>query len=154
MTGEKQYLSREKYDELKKELDQLTHQRRKEIAEQLEAAKSLGDLSENAEYHAAREAQVAVEERVMAIEEVLKNAVIMSSKHKTDSVGIGSVVTLKKGKEEKTYTIVGSEETDIGSGKISNKSPLGGAMFGKKQGDTFTYKTPQGDVRCEIIAIS
>lgn len=153
MTQEKSYLSKEKYAELKQELAYLTHERRKEIAESLEAAKALGDLSENAEYHAAREAQVAVEERIMQIEEILKNAVIMTAKHKTDSVGIGSVVTVKKGKEEKTYTIVGSEEADIAQGKISNQSPLGKAIFGKKKGDTFTYTTPQGTVEGTITEI-
>jgi transcription elongation factor GreA len=153
MTQEKSYLSKEKHAELKKELEYLTHERRKEIAESLEAAKALGDLSENAEYHAAREAQVAVEERIMQIEEVLKNAVIMSAKHKTDAVGIGSEVTVKKGKEEKTYTVVGSEEADISNGKISNQSPLGKAIFGKKKGDTFTYTTPQGKIDGIILDI-
>lgn len=153
MNTDKEYLSKEKYDELKKELEELTHNKRKEIAEQLEAAKALGDLSENAEYHAAREAQASVEERIMQIEEILRNAVIMSTKHKTDSVGIGSVVTMKKGKEDKTYTIVGSEESDIVAGKISNKSPLGEAMFGKKKGDKFSFNTPHGKVECEVLDI-
>lgn len=153
MTQEKSYLSKEKHTELTKELEYLTHERRKEIAESLEAAKSLGDLSENAEYHAAREAQVAVEERVMQIEDILRNAVIMTAKHKTDAVGIGSVVTVKKGKEEKTYTVVGSEEADIAQGKISNQSPLGKSVFGKKKGDEFTYTTPQGAVKGTILDI-
>lgn len=153
MTQEKSYLSKEKHAELKQELEYLTHERRREIAESLEAAKALGDLSENAEYHAARESQVAVEERIMQIEEILKNAVIMTAKHKTDAVGIGSVVTVKKAKEEKTYTVVGSEEADIAQGKISNQSPLGKAIFGKKKGDAFTYTTPQGIVEGTITEI-
>ncbi len=154
MTQEKSYLSKEKHAELIKELATLTHDRRKEIAEALEAAKALGDLSENAEYHAAREAQAAVEERIMQIEEILRNAVIMTSKHKTDVVGIGSVVMVNKGKEEKTYTVVGSEEANIAEGKISTQSPLGKALFGKKKGDTYTYATPQGTVEGTIIGIS
>lgn len=153
MKSEKEYLSREKHEELKKELEYLTHERRKEIAEALEAAKALGDLSENAEYHAAREAQAAVEERIMVVEEILRNAVIVSTRHKTDSVGIGSVVTIKKGKEEKIYTIVGSEEANISLGKISNKSPIGEAMFGKKKGDQFTFGSPNGKVEGTIIDI-
>ncbi len=153
MDTQKEYLSKEKHHELKEELEFLTHVRRKEIAEALEAAKALGDLSENAEYHSAREAQAAVEERIMVLEEILKNAVIVGSKHKTDAVGIGSVVSIKRGREEKTYTIVGSEEADVAAGKISNKSPLGEAMMGKKKGDDCTYVTPGGEVKCEIIEI-
>jgi transcription elongation factor GreA len=153
MKGDKEYLSKEKFDELTKELAFLTHDRRKEIAEALEAAKALGDLSENAEYHAAREAQAAVEERIMVIEEILKNAVVVSSKHKTDSVGIGSVVTYRKGKDERTFTIVGSEEANIAQNKISNKSPLGEALFGKRKGDAFVYSAPNGKAEGTIIDI-
>lgn len=153
MAQEKSYLSKEKHAELTKELEYLTHQRRREIAEALEAAKALGDLSENAEYHAAREAQAAVEERVLQIEEILRNSVIVTSKHRTDIVGIGSVVTVRKGKEEKTFTIVGSEEADIAQGKISNQSPLGKAIMGKKKGDEYSYTTPQGTVKGTIVEI-
>ena len=149
----KEYLSKEKHNELKEELDFLMHVRRKEIAEALEAAKALGDLSENAEYHSAREAQAGVEERIMIVEEILKNAVIVGTKHKTDVVDIGSVVTVKRGKDTKTYTIVGSEEADVLAGKISNKSPLGEAMMGKKKGDSFTCVTPKGDEHCQILEI-
>ncbi len=153
MDTQKEYLSREKHDELKEELEFLTHVKRKEIAESLEAAKALGDLSENAEYHSAREAQAGVEERIAVLEEILKSAVIVGNKHKTDAVGIGSVVTLKRGKETKTYTIVGSEESDVSSGKISNKSPLGENMMGKRKGEEFTCTTPRGDEKCQILDI-
>lgn len=154
MDSTKEYLSKEKHEELKKELDFLTHDRRKEIAEALEAAKALGDLSENAEYHSAREAQAAVEDRIMTLEEILRNAVIISSRHgKSDTVNIGSVVDIRRGKEKKTYTIVGSEEANIAEGKISNKSPLGEALFGKKKGDVFTCTTPAGNTECEILEI-
>lgn len=153
MDTQKEYLSREKHDELKEELDFLTHIKRKEIAEALEAAKALGDLSENAEYHSAREAQAGVEERIAVLEEILKNAVIVGHKHKTDAVGIGSIVTLKRGKETKTYTIVGSEENDVQAGKISNKSPLGENLMGKRKGDEFKCMTPRGEDHCEILEI-
>lgn len=153
MDTQKDYLSKEKQAELASELDFLTRVRRKEIAEALEAAKSLGDLSENAEYHSAREAQAGVEERISVIEEILKNAVIVGNKHKTDTVGIGSVVTLKRGKDTKTYTIVGSEESDVVSGKISNKSPLGESMMGKRKGDDFLCVTPRGEEKCQILDI-
>lgn len=153
MDTPKEYLSKEKHDELTKELEFLTHIRRKEIAESLESAKSLGDLSENAEYHSAREAQAGVEDRVTVLEEILKNAVIVGGKHKTDAVGIGSVVTVRRGKDTKTYTIVGSEETDVAAGKISNKSPLGEAMMGKRKDDQFTCTSPSGDTQCVILEI-
>lgn len=153
MDTQKEYLSKEKHDELKEELDFLTREKRKEIAEALEAAKALGDLSENAEYHSAREAQAGIEERIAVLEEILKNAVIIGGKHKTDAVGIGSVVTLKRGKETKVYTIVGSEESDIVAGKISNKSPLGESMMGKKKGEQFMCVTPRGEEECHILEI-
>lgn len=154
MDIQKEYLSKEKRDELRAELDILTSVRRKEIAEALETAKALGDLSENAEYHAAREAQANVEDRIGTLEEILRNAVIIGTKHKTDAVGIGSVVTLKRGKETATYTIVGSEESDIAQGKISNKSPLGEAMLGKKKGEQFVCETPKRKDNCEILNIN
>ncbi len=153
MDTQKEYLSKEKHDELSEELEFLTHVKRKEIAEALEAAKALGDLSENAEYHSARETQAGIEERIMVLEEILKNAVIVGGKHKTDSVGIGSIVTLKRGKETTTYTIVGSEESDVVEKKISNKSPLGESMMGKKKGDQFVCETPRGKDNCEILDI-
>ena len=153
MDNQKEYLSKEKFEELKAELEQLTHITRREIAETLEAAKALGDLSENAEYHSAREQQAGVEERIMDLEEILKNAVIVAGKHKTDTVSVGAVVTVKRGRDTKDFTIVGSEEANVNEGKISNKSPLGEAMMGKKKGDVFVYHTPGGEMKCEIIEI-
>ncbi len=153
MDQTKEYLSKEKFEELTAELEDLTHNKRKEIAESLEAAKSLGDLSENAEYHSARESQAAIEGRISDLENILKNAVITTSRHQTSIVGIGSTVTLKRGKETKTYTIVGSEETDVASGKISNRSPLGESLFGRKKGDKFECTTPRGSETCEVLEI-
>lgn len=153
MDTQKEYLSKDKHTELEEELEFLTTVRRKEIAEALEAAKALGDLSENAEYHSAREAQAGVEERIAVLEEILKNAVIVGNKHKTDAVGIGSVVTVKRGRDTKTYTIVGSEEADVVAGKISNKSPLGESMMGRKKGENFHCVTPKGEEKCEILDI-
>lgn len=153
MDGQKEYLSKEKLVELQTELDELTRVKRKEIAAELEAAKAQGDISENAEYHSARESQAAIEERISDLENILKNAVIISNKHKTDIVGIGSVVTVKRGKDKKTYTVVGGEEADVAQGKISNKSPLGESIFGRKKGEKFLCVTPRGDEECEIIEI-
>lgn len=153
MNTPKEYLSKEKYDELVEELAILTRDRRKEIAESLEAAKALGDLSENAEYHAAREAQAALEERISAIEEILRSATIVGENKKKDTVNIGSVVTVNCDGKKATYTLVGSEETDIKQNKISNRSPLGDALMGKKKGDKCEYKTPNGMKECTIVTV-
>ncbi len=150
-----EYLTQEKYNELKKELDLLVHTRRKEVAEQLEYAKSLGDLSENAEYHEARDKQANIEDRIAKIEQIMKSAVIMDSTHSTSAVAMGSVVTLEKEKDgvKKTYTLVGSEESDMNAGKISMKSPLGLAMVGKTKKESFSVKTPGGVVVYRVVDI-
>lgn len=146
-------LSQEKFDELKAELERLTTTARKEIAEGLEYARSLGDLSENAEYQAARELQAATEERIRRLEHIVKSAVIISEKRK-DTVGFGSKVTIrKKGDGEHVYMIVGSEEADMRDRKISHLSPLGEAMLGKKKGDTFAFSTPNGRQEYTIVSI-
>lgn len=150
----KSYLSKEKYKELGKELEQLKTTRRKEIAEKLEYAKSLGDLSENAEYHEAREDQANTEKRILELEELLKHAQVVE-KHHSENVEVGSVVLVKKsgGKEEKRYQIVGSEEADSVAGKISHVSPLGSSLMGKKKGDKGSFQSPAGKVEYTIIEI-
>ena len=154
MPEEKQYLTKEKYEELKKELDFLKTISRKEIAEKLEFAKSLGDLSENAEYQEARQDQAQTEDRILTIESILSNAEIIH-KRKGDCVRVGSIVIIKKkGKKDKhEYQIVGSEEADMSSGKISNLSPIGAALVGKSKGEKAIYSTPKGDVECEILEV-
>ncbi|MEN9390170.1 MAG: hypothetical protein RLZZ283_270 [Candidatus Parcubacteria bacterium] len=148
-------ISQEKFDELKKELDQLTTVARAEIAASLEYARSLGDLSENAEYHAARELQAATEERIRRLENVVKSAVIVTERKK-GMVSFGSVVTIKKkgSTESHTYTIVGSEEANMREKKISHLSPMGKELIGKKKGDTFTFSTPQGRVEYTVVEVS
>ncbi len=154
MKQEITYLTQEKFDELTKELEMLKTVRRNEVAQDLEYAKALGDLSENAEYHEAREAQATVEDRISKIEQLLKTAEIVS-KHSKDKVTIGSVVTVKKAgtKENPVYTIVSSEEADVTKAKISFNSPLGSALVGKKKGDKFTFKTPKGEAEYTIVSI-
>jgi transcription elongation factor GreA len=148
-----EYLTPEKKMLLEEELNHLKTVRRKEIADALEYAKSLGDLSENAEYHQAREDQANCEDRIIHIEQILKNAVIMDT-HKAEVVSVGSTVTvMRKGsKEEKTFAIVGSEEADSISGKISNESPMGQAILGKKKGDKVTVHAPKGEVEYTIVS--
>jgi len=153
---EKEYLTKEKYEELKKELNFLITTRRKEIANQLEFAKSLGDLSENAEYHEAREQQAISEDRIRKIESVLKNAEIISGHKKNDVVEVGSTVIVKKEreKENKEFTLVGSEEADTALGKISHNSPLGHALRGMKKGEEFVFQTPNGSkLKYKVISI-
>ena len=146
MPNDAQYLTAEKMAELQKELEYLKSERRKEVAEHLEYSKKLGDLSENAEYHQAREEQAELEDRIGRLEQLLKHAVIAPT-GKTDVVTIGSTVRLEKdGDHHKSmiYTIVGSEEASISHGKISNLSPLGSALLGHKKGDKITVQTPKG----------
>ncbi len=150
--SEHEYLTQSKFDEFKKELEYLKTTRRKEVAENLEYAKALGDLSENAEYHEARDMQAATEDRIAHLERILKSATIVSS-YKTDFVTIGSSVTIKKDKMEQTFTIVGSEEADMTHGKISVKSPLGSSILGKKKGDSFSFKTPSGMMEYVVVKI-
>lgn len=148
-----EYLTLEKKNLLEEELKTLQTVRRKEIADALEYAKSLGDLSENAEYHQAREDQANCEDRITHIEQILKSAVIMET-HETGIVSVGSTVTItKKGdKQEKTYAIVGSEEADSISGKISNESPLGQALLGKKKGDKVIVHAPKGQIEYTVVS--
>jgi len=145
MPTEKQYLTREKYDTLAKELDYLRTERRREVAENLEYAKKLGDLSENAEYHEARERQAEVEDRIRHLEGIMKDASIVEVKH-SDKVSIGSSVSIVREGETsaRVYSIVSSEEADSAMGKLSNLSPLGAALVGKKKGDMVKVKTPKG----------
>jgi len=150
----KEYLSKEKFKQLKAELEELKTSKRKEIADELEFAKSLGDLSENAEYHEAREAQAALEDRIATLESVLASAEIVGNHH-SNFVEVGSTVNIKKAgdKVTKKYMLVGSEEADFAAGKISFKSPLGQAMMGKKKGEEFSFNAPAGVVKYTIVEI-
>ena len=154
MKDEHEYLTQSKYDEFKQELEQLKTVRRKEVAENLEYAKGLGDLSENAEYHQAREDQGKTEDRINQIEYMLQSSIVVK-KHHSSKVEIGTNVIVKKGesKDVITYSIVGAEEADMIHNKISNKSPLGEALFGKKKNDEVSIKTPKGLVKYTIVDI-
>ncbi len=149
-----EYLTQEKFDQFKKELDYLKSEKRTEIAKALEYAKSLGDLSENAEYHEARNTQAVVEDRINHLEAILKSASIVSG-HNTNEVAVGSVVTVQKetDKSKREYTLVGSEEANATEGKISVRSPLGVAILGKKKGESFTFSTPAGSMTYKVIDI-
>jgi transcription elongation factor GreA len=151
---EAEYLTKEKYSELEKELEYLKTAKRKEVADALEYAKSLGDLSENQEYQEARDSQAILEDRIKHLEKVLKTASIVSSNN-AGIVAVGSVITVEKdgGKEKKSYTIVGSEEANAALGKISLRSPLGLGAIGKKKGESFSFQTPSGTMSYKIVDI-
>jgi len=148
------YLSKEKFDELTTELEHLKTVRRREIAEQLEYARSLGDLSENAEYEEARNLQAATEDRIRNVEEQLARARIIEHT-KGNKVSLGSFVTIQKQgeKDEHVYEIVGSAEANMQEHKISHLSPLGSALMEKKKGDTFSFETPKGVQKYKIVNI-
>ena len=150
----KEFITKENKEALEAELKELSGPKRREILSTVEYAKSLGDLSENAEYHSAREEQAKLEERIAQIEHVLKNAEVVE-RAESEMVNIGcSVVIQKEGETNtRTFQIVGSEETDMLSGKISYKSPIGEALFGKKAGEKVTVYTPKGEVSYKIISV-
>ena len=149
------YITEEKKHALEAELQDLKGPKRKEILVTLDYAKSLGDLSENAEYHQAREEQGKLESRIAKIEQILQSSQMVKGGG-GDVIEVGSKVIVQKegSKEEKTYVIVGSEEADMAAGKISNRSPFGEALFGKKKVDDVSFKTPNGAVSYKIVKVS
>ena len=137
---------------LEQELDELKG-RRGDIAEKIAAARDFGDLSENAEYDAAREEQGLVETRIAEIEDILQNASIIQATAGS-TVGLGSRVELKTGDKTVAYSLVGPVEADPLSGKISNESPIGLQLMGKSVGDQVTISTPKGDTTYEIVSLA
>jgi len=155
MNDQQSYLTAEKFNELKNELEHLKTVRRKEVAESLEYARSLGDLSENAEYQEARDMQTAIEERIGHLEKVIKEAKIVATDKKGDVVVLGSTVSIQKDKDKDshTYTIVGSEEANIHDKKLSYLSPLGEALMGKSKGTEFSFETPAGKQKYKVLKV-
>ena len=147
-------MTKEKFAELEKELEYLKTIKRKEVAESLEYAKSLGDLSENQEYQEARDAQAVLEDRIGRLEMILKSASIVSATQ-SSVVGVGSMITVERAsdKTKRSFTIVGSEEANAAEGKISNRSPFGLGAMGKSKGDSFSFETPSGMMSYKIIDI-
>lgn len=148
-----EYLSAEGLEKLKQELEHLKAAKRKEIAERLENAKSLGDLSENAEYQEAKEEQALLEAHIAEHEESIRNAVVIRKKQTTDKVEIGSTLLAVSEHGRETFMIIGSGEANPLKGKISNESPLGKAFLGKRVGDKVEVKTPGGVTVYEIVEI-
>ena len=148
------YLTQEGLDNLKKELDELINVRRPENVQAIKEARALGDLSENAEYDAARNEQAVIEARIKQLEKMLENASIITEVS-TDTVSIGNTVKIKyiDDDEEDEYQIVGSQEADPFESRISNESPIAQALFEHKVGDIVTVDSPNGAYQVEITAI-
>ena len=156
-TAKTVYLTQEGYDELKKELDELINVKRPENIQAIKEARSLGDLSENADYDAARNEQAQIEGRIKTIEKMLENASIIQKKD-TDKVEIGTTVAIKYVDDEdeddgEEYKIVGSQEANPFESRISNESPIAKALLNHKVGDIVTVESPNGSYQIEITEI-
>lgn len=147
------YLSAEGLQKLKETLEELKTVKRKEIARRLEHAKSLGDLSENAEYQETKEEQSLVESKIADLEETIRTATLIAKDRVTDETTVGSTIRVHSSRGEEIYTIVGSEEADPLTGKISNESPIGRAFIGRRRGDRVEVKTPGGSTIYEVLEI-
>jgi transcription elongation factor GreA len=150
----KYLLTQEGLLKLNDELKHLINDKRKEVIERIREAAAHGDLSENADYAQAREEQSFIEGRIMEIEDMIKNAEIITASTQHSSVTVGSTIKVRVEGEEKTYSIVGSNEANPLEGKISNESLVGRALLGKKMGDKVVVTTPAGDKEYEITAIN
>ena len=154
MDEKKIYLTEEGLNELKKELDYLKLEKRPEVINALKDARALGDLSENAEYDAARSEQAATEARIKELEKMLENVEIISGV-KTDAVALGTKVKLEYVGDDETdeFSIVGSKEADPFSNKISNESPIAQAILGHKVGDIVNVVSPNGEYQVKVVEI-
>lgn len=149
------YLTSQGAANLQAELEQLKGPKREEMAKRLRSAIQMGDLSENADYHKAKEDQGFMEGRIQELEYILKNARIIDENDvQTDTVQVGSRVTVQEGDfPAETYYLVGATEADPRKGKISNESPIGQALLGRHLGDEVTAITPSGEIKLKILKI-
>ena len=156
MTRKEILLTSEGFLELEKELNELKTVKRVSIIQDIKEARAQGDLSENADYAVARDAQAQVESRIAELEYMIENAKIIEKKGKSNEVEMGSSVTIRyvEDKEEEVYIIVGSMEADPFVNKISNESPIGIAIMGKKAGDVISVESPTGSYKIEIVKIA
>jgi transcription elongation factor GreA len=148
-----QIITQEGYNKLKEEHDFLSATRRKEIAERIERAKELGDLSENAEYSEAKDAQALNEGRILELSAILKNVTIVNKVSDSDHIVMGSTVIAKIDGKDKEYTIVSFNEADPLNGLISNESPLGVAFIGRRKGESVEVETPRGVMHYKIVKV-
>lgn len=153
--GDEQYLTYEGAQSLREELERLKGTEREELAKRLRSAIQMGDLSENADYHAAKEYQAFLEGKIQELEFVLKNAVIIEEMEENRGVvTLGTQVTIQEdGSSPETYYMVGAKEADPRNGRISNESPYGAALLGGREGQEVVAQTPAGQVRLKILKI-
>ncbi len=157
MNDKELVLTKEGLVKLEEELDELKTVHRREVNERIRQAKEFGDISENAEYEDAKQEQAFVEGRILKVEALIRNASIIDpSEYAQDEVHLGAVVKLKdtKGGSLHEFTIVGSTEADPVNGRLSNESPLGSALIGKKKGESVDVKTPRGVTTYKIDGIN
>ncbi len=147
------YLTTDSLDALKKELEQLKNKTILEIAARIDSARQQGDLSENAEYHQAREDMSWAQGRLNEIEHILENAKVITKDEKTGEIAVGSTVKIKVNGKEKEYTIVGPQEANPLKGLISNESPIGEALIGHEKGEKVEITTPAGKQKYEILEV-
>ncbi|NJO84312.1 MAG: transcription elongation factor GreA [Blastochloris sp.] len=154
--SEQVYLTAEGREDLRRELDTLLNVRRPALAQKLKEAVAEGDLKENADYHDTREQMAFVDGRIHYIEAVLRDAVIITNNGKSDIVNVGSTVTIveQDSDDEETYIIVGAAEANPSEGKISNVSPIGQALLGRKKGDKVRVTTPGGEMIFKIKKVN
>jgi len=148
-----QYFSKEGLEKLKSELEERVNVLRPEIATRIKEAKELGDLSENAEYDAAKDTQATNEGRIAEVKDILENAIIIESTGGSGIIRVGSSVKVESKNGVQTFVIVGAAESDPGAGFISNESPLGSAFLGRKKGDKIEVKTPKGVTEYKILEV-
>lgn len=156
MLDKKIYLTEKGLEALKKEYDELVKDKRPQVVSRLSIARDMGDLSENAEYTAARDELVFIGSRIDELEELLKKVTLIKEKplgEKNKIVNLGSKVTVKRDRKKESFTIVGEWESDPRENKISNESPLGKALLGKAEGSDIEIHAPAGKMRYKIIAI-
>jgi transcription elongation factor GreA len=148
------YLSKDGLEKLRAELEEMVTKKRPEVAQRIHDAKEHGDLSENAEYEDAKNEQAFVEGRIQTLEALIKNATIIDENHSTDHVQIGSTVKVESDDGTESFTIVGSAEAKPAEGRISNESPVGRALLGKKKGEKVVVRVPAGDFTYKVVSIS
>lgn len=149
-------LTEEGYRKLREEIDYLSGQKRREVAERIKEAREFGDISENSEYDDAKNEQAQIEYRIQTLETKLRNARVVDTEHvSTETVSIGNKVRLKdtKSDREVEYSIVGSAEADPKHGRLSNESPVGKAVLGRSKGEKVTIPTPRGALEYKILEI-
>jgi transcription elongation factor GreA len=153
MNNKPAYLSKDGLEQIRHELEELVNVRRAEIAARIHEAKEHGDITENAEYEDAKNEQAFVEGRIQALSALVKNAVVIEENHNSTHVQIGSTVTIQSKDGKESFMIVGSAEASPAEGRISNESPVGRALLGRKKGEEITVSVPAGDSKYKILSI-